>query len=140
MSQHVSGRFRSAQTFEIQARWQGSTHLRERERELRVRAPLRAALERLELLRRRDAVRACRDSARCDAPERPSRFKVRVVARDRFADGRFRFEDRCLRLCFRAEAVPVGGGGNFTPAFLAFERPIAIACFAFFTPCFPSLT
>ena len=39
---------------------------------------------------------------------------------------------------FSAEGVPAGGGGIFTPACRAFERPIAIACLADLAPCLPS--
>jgi hypothetical protein len=62
-----------------------------------------------------------------------------LVARDRLADGRLRL-DLWAPPDFSADAVPFGGGGNFTPAFLALDNPMAIACFEFFTPCFPSLT
>jgi hypothetical protein len=113
--------------------------LRDELREDRVRTALRAALERLEAVRRREAVRACRESARCDAPDRPSRLRALLVARERLVEGRLR-RDVCVRLVFFADAVPFGGAGNFTPAFLALESPIAIACFGFRTPCFPSRT
>ena len=106
--------------------------------DVRVRAALRAACERLEAVRRRDAVRACRERARCDAPDRPSRLRAPLVARERLADG-LRL-DLCVRLPFFAEALPFGGAGNFTPAFLAFDNPIAIACLGLRTPCFPSRT
>jgi len=82
----------------------GMSYLRERlERErfeLRVRAALRAARERLELDLRRAADLAWLESARCDAPERPSRFKARVRARERFADGRLLRVERWLLLSF----------------------------------------
>ena len=42
----------------------------------------------------------------------------------------------CLRV--RLEAVPFFGALSFTPARRAFDRPIAIACFALFAPCLPS--
>jgi hypothetical protein len=62
-----------------------------------------------------------------------------MVALDRFADGRLR---RALPVpfFFFADAVPSGGAGNFTPAFRALDNPIAIACLALRTPCFPSRT
>ena len=107
---------------------------------------VRRLLLRFALVARRDvafvvlrclaAVRACRDNAERDAPERPSRFSARVVARDRVRDV---FPVRFL-LLFRAEALPFGGGGSLTPAFRAFDKPMAIACFGFRTPCFPSRT
>jgi hypothetical protein len=106
----------------------------------------RAREDRLLALRDRldDLLRAAdfawRDSARCDAPARPSRFSAPLTARERFVEGRlFRLELRC-DFSFFAEAVPFGAGGNFTPAFRAFESPMAIACFGLRTPCFPSLT
>jgi hypothetical protein len=122
------------------------SHLRERcERdEVLVRAALRAAWERLDRVLRRADDRAWLARARCDAPDRPSRFNARVVARERVFEGRLREgrlrRDRRLRPSFSAEAVPLGAGGNFTPALRAFERPIAIACLGLRTPCFPSLT
>ena len=72
-----------------------------------------------------------------------SRFSLRVAARDRFGDG-FACRLCPLRLsraaCFRvlALACPFRGGGSLTPARRAFERPIAMACFAERAPCFPS--
>jgi hypothetical protein len=112
--------------------------LRDELREVRVRAALRAACERHEAVRRRDAVRACRERARCDAPDRPSRFRAPLVARERLLEGRLR-RKLCLPVFF-ADAVPFGGAANFTPAFLALESPIAIACLGLRTPCFPSRT
>jgi hypothetical protein len=41
---------------------------------------------------------------------------------------------------FFAKAAPAGAAGTFTPAFLAFESPMAITCFGLRTPCFPSRT
>jgi hypothetical protein len=60
--------------------------LREELREPRVRAAFRAARDRPEAVRRRDAVRACRESALWDAPDRPSRLRARLVARERLAE------------------------------------------------------
>ena len=37
-----------------------------------------------------------------------------------------------------SDAVPFFGGGSFTPARRALDRPIAIACFADRAPCLPS--
>src|SRR5437763_3635002 len=116
-----------------------SNYLRARRRAARVRAAFRAACERLDVLRRRAAVRAWRDNARCDAAERPSLFKALVVARERLAEVRLRV-DLWRRLSFCADAVPLRGGANLTPAFLAFDKPIAIACFGLLTPCLPSRT
>jgi hypothetical protein len=58
-----------------------------------VLAALRAACERLDELRRREALLAWLDSARRDAPDRPSRFRRRNPAWDCFLDGRLRRED-----------------------------------------------
>ena len=102
-------------------------------------AAFRAEFERLGRVRRLAADFACFDNDRCEAPDRPSFFSARLTARERFAEGRRRVE-RWLELSFCAEAVPFGGGGNFTPALRAFDNPRAMACFAFLTPCFPSLT
>jgi hypothetical protein len=104
-------------------------------RDARVRAALRAACDRLEAVRRRDAVREWRERARCDAPDRLSRFSALLVARERLAEGRLRA--LCVLFAFFAAAVPFGGAGNFTPAFLAFDNPIAMACFGLRTPCLP---
>ena len=112
--------------------------LREELREARVRAAFRAARDRLEAVRPRDAVRARRERALWDAPERPSRLRTPLAARDRLAEG-LRL-DLWVRFAFFAEALPFGGGANFTPAFLALDNPIAIACLEFRTPCFPSRT
>jgi hypothetical protein len=102
---------------------------------------LRAAALRDAAERRRAAVRACRDSAFRDAAARPSRFNARLVARDRLADvfrrGCFPARAAAAALCF-VRALPVVGADSFTPARLAFDRPIAIACFVDLAPCFPS--
>jgi len=108
-----------------------------------VRAALRADFDRLDLPRARATALACLDSDLREAPARPSFFSARSVARDRLAELFLEgvdFRERPLGPSFLADAVPFGAGGNFTPAFLALERPIAIACFAFFAPCFPSRT
>jgi hypothetical protein len=106
---------------------------------LRVRAALRAACDRLDAVRLRAEDFACDDNARCDTPLRPSFFKAPTVARERFLDGA-RLRDALPFVCFSAEAVPDGAEGTLTPAFLAFESPMAIACFGLRTPCFPSRT
>lgn len=113
--------------------------LRDELRDVRVRAALRAACDRLEAVRPRAAVRVCRERARCDTPDRLSRFRVPLVARDRLTDGRLR-RDLRVPFAFCADAVPFGGSDNFTPAFLALDNPIAIACLELRTPCFPSRT
>ena len=108
-----------------------------------MRAPFFAAAERERAERRRAAERACRERAFLDAAEWPSRFSARFVARERvretflrvlrpFARSRF----ACFRV--REEVLPRFGGGNFTPARRAFDKPIAIACWGDRAPCLPS--
>jgi hypothetical protein len=79
-----------------------------------------------------------------EAAERPWRFSARVVARDRRGDGERRLRrparlaDRALR--FVVDFALAGGRESFTPARLAFDKPIAIACFVEAAPCLPSRT
>jgi hypothetical protein len=88
--------------------------------------------------------RACVPKAACDAADRPSLFRAFVVARERRREGvpclpprpRFNSRSACARVF--DDVVPFFGGGSFTPARLAFERPIAIACCGERAPCFPS--
>ncbi len=83
-----------------------------------------------------------RESAACDAAPRPSRFNA--AARERFAEGFLAAPLRpfatsraaCRRV--RSETLPAFGGGSLTPARRAFERPMAMACFAGTAPCLPS--
>ena len=94
-------------------------------------------------VRRRAADFACRDSAFRDTVRFGSRFNARMAARARLAEGRVR--RRPARLAAFAlrfvEALALrGGGGSLIPARRAFERPIAIACFADRAPCLPSRT
>jgi hypothetical protein len=107
---------------------------------------LRAEADRLVALRLRAAERACFESALFDAAPRPSRRNAFVTARDRFADGRF-FRAALLRpaadarfaaVRVFADVVPFFGGGSFTPARRAFDKPIAIACSVERAPCLPS--
>jgi hypothetical protein len=84
------------------------------------------------------ALRACLERAFLDAPERPSLFNAFNVACERLREGFCRLE-LCLALLL-LEALPAGGGGSFTPAFRAFESPIAMACLGERTPCLPSRT
>jgi hypothetical protein len=87
---------------------------------------------------------ACRDSAVFDAADRLSRFNARSAARARVRDGRFRLPPRLAArsadaaLCFVRSVALAGGFGSFTPARRAFDKPIAIACFAERAPCLPS--
>jgi hypothetical protein len=109
----------------------------------RVRAAFFAAAERCAGVRFRAALRACFESASFDAADRPSRFSAFSVASERFRDG-LALGVLCpfLRSCFAFRRVssgtlPFSGTGNFTPARLAFERPMAIACLADRAPCSP---
>jgi hypothetical protein len=66
------------------------------------------------------------------------------MARDRVADGFLRLRPRfnaCVALRrVLAEAFPFFGAFNFTPARLAFDKPMAMACLVDRAPCFPSRT
>src|SRR6266849_2762079 len=92
---------------------------------------------------RRMAARcACAASAEREAEERGSRRNAPLTARDRLGDGRRRLRPRAtsraaLRLV-AAEAFPRPGAPSLTPARLAFDRPIAIACLGDRAPCLPS--
>jgi len=101
-----------------------------------VRAALRAASERLVLLRFLAAVVACLESAAAEAPALPSFFNAREIALDRLTEGLLVARE----LVFLDAPLAFAGGGIFIPAFRAFDNPMAIACLAFRTPCFPSLT
>ena len=107
----------------------------------RVRAALRAAALLADGERRFAADFACLDSAADDAARVLSRFRARVAALARFADGRLceaaaRLAEAALfRVVFLALA---GGAPSFTPARRAFDSPIAIACFVERAPCLPS--
>src|SRR5262249_1503454 len=77
-----------------------------------------------------------------DAERRLSRLSARFVARERFREGFFRRPARPFersRFAWRfVRSLPRFGGGNFTPARRALERPIAIACSGDRAPCSPS--
>ncbi|PYK06841.1 MAG: hypothetical protein DME66_03185 [Verrucomicrobia bacterium] len=108
-----------------------------------MRAAFLAAADRDRADRRRAAERACRESALRDAAERFSRFRALFVARDLVREGFLRRAPPRLpsRLaCFRvrADAFPRFGGGTFTPARRAFDKPMAIACCGDRAPCSPS--
>jgi len=129
-----------------------------------VRAAFVAARERSPALRFRAAERAWRESAVGDAAERGSRFSACFTARERRGDAAF-FAVDLRAVVLRAVALravdffavdflavdffaadlralvffaPRFGGGTFTPASRAFERPMAIACLVDRAPCFPS--
>jgi hypothetical protein len=108
----------------------------------RVRAALRAdALFALpERVRAADS--ACRRRALRDAARWPWRRSACRVARARRGDCfRWRAPAFSAELALRfVAALELRDAGNFTPARLAFDRPIAMACFAFFAPCLPSRT
>ena len=106
----------------------------------RVRAAFFAAAERSAALLPRATERACFESACFDAAAPPSRLSALSVACERFRDvggppsrafsrSRFAFSRVFL------ETIPFLGGGSFTPARRALERPIAIACFVERAPC-----
>jgi hypothetical protein len=108
-----------------------------------VRAARRADARRAEADRRRAADLAWRESAFRDAARRPSRRSAREIARERRPDGRRRCEPAraaYFALCRVLGFDPRGGGGSFTPALRAFDRPIAIACLVDRAPCFPRRT
>jgi hypothetical protein len=108
-----------------------------------VRTARRAAAFRAPAPRFRAALRACRDRFAGEAAECPSRFNALDSARERLSD-RARFPcrpfslSRCACLRVRCDVLRPLGCDNSTPARLAFESPIAIACFVLAAPCFPS--
>jgi hypothetical protein len=107
------------------------------------RAAFLAAADRSAGLRFRATARACRESSCFDAAARPSRLSAFNVACERFRDGlAFGALSPFLRSCLAFRRVSSGtlpflGTGNFTPARLAFERPMAIACSVDRAPCSP---
>ena len=110
----------------------------------RVRAAFRADADRSFLVLFRATACACRDKAVFEAACRPSRRSRRAMAFDRAAEVRFAFLFRPLARSFfaalrvRAGASPFFGAGNLTPARRAFDKPMAMACFADRAPCLPS--
>ena len=111
-------------------------------RRFRVRAAFFAEAER-ERAERCFATRfACLDNAPLDAERRLSRLSARFVARDRFREGFLRRPARPFarsRFAWRfVRCGPRFGGGNFTPALRALDRPMAIACSGERAPCSPS--
>jgi hypothetical protein len=80
------------------------------------------------------AVRACRESAFRLAARVSSRFKARSEARERFGLEVRRLDELDRRDDFAERPF----GGSFTPARLAFESAMAIACFVERAPCLPS--
>ena len=86
----------------------------------------------------------CRDSALDEAAECPSFFSALIIARERLRDvlsGCSPCSESASAFCLVLALVVSGlDCGNFTPARLALESPIAIACLADRAPCFPSHT
>jgi hypothetical protein len=81
--------------------------------------------------RRRATCFACRDSAFVEAADLDSPFSAAFAARDRFGDGRVPLRRAALlALRFVRSLALLGGAGSFTPARLAFDSPIAMACLA----------
>jgi hypothetical protein len=83
---------------------------------------------------------ACRDRLSCDAADLPS-LRCHRVARERTLEG---FPPAALhpfamsrRACARVFADAPFEPANATPARLAFESPMAIACCGDRAPCFP---
>jgi hypothetical protein len=111
-------------------------------RRLRVRAAFFAAAERDRAERRAAARFACRDNALFDVDRRLSRFNAPFVARERLREAFLLRPPRPFarsRLAWLfVRALPRFGGGNFTPALLALERPMAIVCSGDLAPCSPS--
>ena len=93
--------------------------------------------------RLRAACFACFDRAALEAAERGSRFNASRRARERLAEvfaglPLWPFSrSRSARFRVASETRPLFGGGRSTPARRAFDRPIAMACFADRAPCFP---
>ena len=112
-----------------------------RRRRFRVRAAFLPAAERDRTERRRATRFECRDNARLEE-RRLSRLSAPLTARDRRREG---FRRRALRPLARSRfawrlvrALPRLGGGSFTPARRALDKPIAIACSGERAPCLPS--
>jgi hypothetical protein len=92
------------------------------------------------------AVRACRAIARGDAASVRSCFSAFNDARDRLViellctGARLpRARSRDARFRTDADALPGRGGGKLTPARLAFDSPMAMACLVERAPWIPAL-
>jgi len=105
-----------------------------------------AAAERAEAVRREAARRACFESAARDAVLRGSRLRTPDTARETRGRRRgFRLPwpasyaySALLRVL--ALALPFRGGRRATPARLALDRPMAMACCGDLAPCSPRRT
>src|SRR5207244_5039199 len=107
------------------------------------RAARRAAARRADAGRRRAADLAWLDNDFRDAAPRVSRFRARLIARERRGAGRVRRRAARLAycaLCFVLAFAPAGGRPSLTPARRALDKPMAIACFVDRAPCLPSRT
>lgn len=109
---------------------------------LRVLAAFFAESER-DLAERCRATRfECRDKAAFDAERRLSRLSARFVARERVVETFSRLPPPPFAIsrfaCRFVRVLPRFGGGNFTPARRALDKPIAIACSGERAPCSPS--
>jgi hypothetical protein len=118
------------------------SHATSQRRRFRLRDAFFAAAERDRAERCLATRFACLDKACLDAERRLSRLSARFVARERFRDGFLRRPARPFaRSRFALRFVRCGprlGGGNFTPARRALDRPMAIACSGERAPCLPS--
>ncbi|PYK40783.1 MAG: hypothetical protein DME60_06760 [Verrucomicrobia bacterium] len=107
-----------------------------------MRAAFFAAAERERAERRAAAPFACRESAFFDADRRLSRLSAPFVARERVREVFLRPALRPFaksRLAWRfVRPLPRLGGGSFTPALRALDKPMAIACSGERAPCLPS--
>jgi hypothetical protein len=89
--------------------------------------------------RRRATCFECRDSALDEAADLDSPFSAAFAARDRFGDGRVLLRRTSLLALRLVRSLALfGGAGSFTPARLALDSPIAMACFVERAPCLPS--
>jgi hypothetical protein len=87
------------------------------------------------------AALACRDKALDETDVVGSFFSALILALDLVREtGACVFPFSVSRCAFFFNAAsPVFGGGNFTPARLASDKPMAMACFADRAPCLPFL-
>src|SRR5207247_10706240 len=111
-----------------------------------VRVAFRAAAERADAERRDAARRACLESAVREAVLRGSRFSACDTARE-MRGRRLGFRLPCpasyaysALLRVLALALPFPGGRRATPARLALDRPMAMACCGDLAPCSPRRT
>jgi hypothetical protein len=108
-----------------------------------VRTAFCAESERSAAVRFLALARACLESAADDTTRWPSPCSFFFIPRERAGFGacagcfpRSMSRAAWCRVC--AEVVPFRGGGSFTPARLALESPMAMACSVERAPCFPA--